>query len=160
MGADFALSQTHPAGAYRPARGTTVRPREGDYTHSQQQQPSQRFPAERRYEGEALDASQSLALGADGTAGLLYPAEALSDGMFLQVRALHSPIILQACTWSQSYGPLLQLAVLRSEVAGRVVGKSGSILELVRVKSGASIVIDKAEQGAYDPQRKVHMVAC
>ena len=105
--------------------------------HQEQQQ--QFFPApQRMYRQETPVLEQppkdSLALGADGSAGLLYPSELLSDGIYSQE------------------------AVLRSGVAGRVVGKSGSILELVRLKSGASIVIDKAETPAADSHCKVHMM--
>lgn len=61
-----------------------------------------------------------LALGPDGSAGKLLPMTELPDGFFQQV------------------------AFVQKECTGRIVGKSASVLTLIRSKSGACVSVDKA----------------
>eukprot|EP01041_Mallomonas_annulata_P002939 gene2939-5774_t len=59
-----------------------------------------------------------LALGADGQAGQLLPATTMTNGMQHQV------------------------AMLKKTIAGKVIGKGGTVLNLIKQKSGASCVVE------------------
>lgn len=81
MGADYALSNFHSAPAKQNKRALE---------DSRQQQPY-RQAAPPRYQEET---QPTLALGADGSAGMLYPAVPLSDGVCSQVPQLCLTLLL------------------------------------------------------------------
>jgi len=96
--------------------------------HEFQQHQTQYLPPETHqfHKQAAPIVSGSFSLGSDGTAGLLEPPTVLAGGMHCQV------------------------AKVKNDCIGRIIGKGGATLQLIHDKSGASLATARRPDGTAD----------